>query len=226
MHRHVVAKGGDLVGEAVAAGKVWLLSGPASLLAEPIPAAVLAPSAKLRTPPAPISAAAILPENLPAGWKDGNSTALAIATALSQQVGNTLPWKTVRDVIGGSLQARFIALSDDSAPWPSDLPAAQTVKIKLATAGTGGGTGGGGTGGGTGGTQPTMLVASAELEPSEIQDLADLVPQLLDFKAKAKLPMRFHVRLEVGDGTQKPSPTAAKELNDLLSEMKDDFRVK
>lgn len=214
------------IGEAVAVGKVWLLSGPASLLAESIPTGVLAPSARLRTPPTPISAAAILPENLPAAWKDGNTTALAVATALSQQAGNTLPWKTVRDVISGSLQARFIALTDDCVPWPCDLPAAQTVRIRLATAGTGGGTGGGGTGGGTGGTQPTMLVASAEFEPSEIQDLADLVPQLLDFKAKAKVPLRFHVRLEVGDGTLKPTPATAAELNKLIAGLKDGFEAK
>lgn len=37
------------IGEAVVAGKVWLLSGPASLLAEPIPAGVLTPGAKLRS---------------------------------------------------------------------------------------------------------------------------------------------------------------------------------
>ncbi len=216
----------EAIGEAVASGKVWLLSGPASLLAEPIPAGVLSASSKLRTPPSAISAPAILPENLPAAWKNDGTTALAIATALSQHVGNTLPWKTLRDVIGGALQARFIALADGSGPWPCDLAGAQTVTIKLATSGTGGGgTGGGGTGGSTGGTQPTMLVASAEFEPSEIQDLADLVPQLLDFKAKAKLPLRFHVRLEVGDGTQKPSAAAAAELNKLIAGLKDGFKA-
>jgi len=214
------------IGEAVEAGRVWLLSGPASLLAEPIPTGVLAPSAKLRTPPAPIPAAAILPENLPAAWKDGSTTALTIATGLSQQVGSTLPWKTVRDTIGGSLQARFIALTDDSAPWPCDLPAAQTVRIMVATSDAGGGSGGGdGSGGGSGGAQGKMLVASAEFEPSEIQDLADLVPQLLEFKAKARLPLRFHVRLEVGDGAQRPSATAASGLNKLLEGLKDGFRV-
>ena len=214
------------IGEAVEAGRVWLLSGPASLLAEPIPTGVLAPSAKLRTPPAPIPAAAILPENLPAAWKDGSTTALTIATGLSQQVGSTLPWKTVRDTIGGSLQARFIALTDDSAPWPCDLPAAQTVRIMVAASDAGGGSGGGdGSGGGSGGAQGKMLVASAEFEPSEIQDLADLVPQLLEFKAKARLPLRFHVRLEVGDGAQRPSATAASGLNKLLEGLKDGFRV-
>ncbi|NLT78120.1 MAG: hypothetical protein GXX98_16495, partial [Planctomycetes bacterium] len=104
------------VNDAVEAGKVWLLSGPASLLAEPIPKGVLTPTATLRVPPTPVSAASILPENLPTAWQDGATTALAIATALSQQAGYTLPWKTVRDVIGGAISARFVALADDSAP--------------------------------------------------------------------------------------------------------------
>ncbi len=214
------------IGEAVAAGKVWLLSGPASLLAEPIPAGVLSPSAKLRTPPPPISAAAILPENLSAAWKDGNTTALAIATALSQQAGNTLPWKTVRDVIGGSLQARFIALTDDSAPWPSDLPAAQTVKIKLATAGAGGGTGGGAGGGpGGGSAPPNVRSAAADFEPSQVQDLGDLIPALLEVKAKAKVAMKFHVRLEVGDGKTPPPASVVSDINALLKDVDADFKL-
>ena len=216
------------IGEAVAVGKVWLLSGPASLLAEPIPAGVLAPSAKLRTPPALISAAAILPENLPNAWRDGGTTALSIATALSQEAGNTLPWKTVRDVIGGSLQARFITLADDSAPWPCDLSAANTVKIKVATAGAGGGTGGG-TAGGTGGggpITPNVRVAAADFEPSQIQDLGDLVPALLEIKAKANVAMRFHVRLEVGDGTEPPTEEALGDINQVLKDLDGDFQVR
>ena len=204
------------IGEAVAGGKVWLLSGPASLLGEALPAGVLTSSAKLRMPPEPIPVPAILPENLAAAWKDGGTNALAIAAALSQLAGHTLPWKTVRDAIGGALYAQFIALTEDSAAWPCDLPAAQTVKVKLATA-TGGG--------GISGAEPTMLLASAEFEPSEIQDLAELIPQLLAFKAKAKVALRFHVRIEVGGGTEKPSPAVAAELNKLIAGLKDGFKV-
>ena len=205
--------------EAVATGKVWLLSGPASLLAEPIPAGVLAPDATLRTPPELIPAAAILPENLPNAWKDDSTTALSIATALSQQAGSTLPWKTVHDVIGGSLQARFIALTDDSAPWPCDLSAAHTVKIKVAVAGAGGGTGGDDP------TPPNIRVAAADFEPSQMQDLGDLIPALLEFKAKAKIGMKFHVRLEVGDGTTPPGDDAVNEINNLLKAVGDEFQV-
>jgi len=218
------------IGEAVADGKVWLLSGPASLLAEPIPAGVLTPTAKLRIPPANIAAAAILPETLPNAWKDETANALAIATALSQQAGHTLPWKTVRDVIGGSLQARFIALNEGSAAWPCEMPAAQTVKIKVATAMAGGGAGatGAGTSGGFSGGPAAgskTLVAQAELEPSEVQDLGDLIPQLLEIKNKSNMPLVFRVRVEFGDGVQTPTPEFVAKINALLEGLKENFKL-
>lgn len=216
------------IAQAVEAGKIWILSGPASLLAEPIPAGVLTATSRLRVPPLPIPATSILPENLPNAWKDGNTTALSIATVLSQQAGNTLPWKTVRDVIGGALQARFIALSNDSAPWPCDLPVANTIKIKLAASGAGGGdeSGPGGEDGGTGSGQKRICVASADFEPSQIQDLGDIIPRLLEIKAKAKVAMKFHVRLNIGDGTTRPSEDIIRDVNDMLKDLDNDFYLK
>jgi hypothetical protein len=122
---------------------IWLLSGPASILGERIPAGVLTPAAKLSVPQAIIPAAEILPENLPTAWQDDETTALAVATTLSQRVGKVLPWKTVRDVITESLQARFTELVDSSAKWPCEFHAAQSIRLKVAASG-GAGTGGSG----------------------------------------------------------------------------------
>lgn len=211
--------------EAVKEGRVWVLSGPASLLAETIPAGVLTPAARLRTPPGIISATAILPENLASAWKDGTTNGLAIATALSQQNGNTLPWKTVRDVISGALQARFIALATGSAPWPCEMPAANTVQLEIAEAGAGDGPGGG-SGGWTGtGAASKKLVAQADLEPSEVQDLGDLVPELLELKNKSNVPLTFRVRIEVGDGEKAPNAETANAISKLLEKLKDGFML-
>lgn len=215
------------IGEAVAAGKVWLISGPASLLAEPIPAGVLTPASMLCVPPAVINVAEILPANLSTAWSGEKTNALAIATALSQKAGKTLPWKAVKYVIDSSLHANFLQLAEESAPWPCDLPAAQTVKIKVAPPGPGGGTGGGtgGTGGTGGGTKPQLRVAEADFEPAQIQDLGDLIPALLEVKAKCKVAMKFRVRLEMGDGKTKPSDQVVAEVNGILKELDDAFRV-
>ena len=166
------------ISTAVEAGAFWLVNGPASLLAEAIPAGVLTPKAILRQPPAMIAAAEILPENLPDAWLEGQATALSIATALSQKFGQTMPWKTVKDVITASINARFAELDGTSGDWPCDYPAAQSIKLKVTTAPAAGF--GGAARGGFGGTPANSkcLVAQTELEPSEIQDLGDIMPQM------------------------------------------------
>jgi hypothetical protein len=72
---------------------------------------------------------------------------------------------------------------------------------------------------------PKKLVATASLEPSEIQDLADAMPKLLDIKAKSQLPIAFTVRVELGDGQESPPSGAAGQVNEILKGIKDGFEV-
>lgn len=208
------------ISAAVEAGLLWLLSGPASVLGEPIPAGILNANARLCAPPAVIGAPEILAENLPQAWKDGQTSGLSIATALSVKAGKTLPWKTVRDVITAAINARFIELTEDSQPWPNDFPAAQFVKLK-ATTGSKESRGAGGEA-----SRVSGLEASAELSPSQIQDLGDIVDKLTQIKAKTNTPVRFFVRIEVGDSKTKPSDQVTKEINTLLKGVKDDLELK
>jgi hypothetical protein len=217
--------GAEVINKAITAavegGALWLVSGPASVLAESSPAGVLTSKAILRQPPAMIAAAEILPENLPDAWSDGTATALSIAIALSQKFGQTMPWKTVKDVITASINARFAELDPTSGDWPCDYPAAQSIKLKIAS-----GPSGRPDGRGLGPTTPSMcLVAHAELEPSEIQDLAEIIPNLLELKAKFATPLTFRVQIELGDGKEKPSEDAAREINKLLKELRDGFEL-
>jgi hypothetical protein len=95
------------------------------------------------------------------------------------------------------IQARFLSLAADSSPWPSDLAATQTVKLQLATAVTGAGAVAGGAAGSAsrGWTEVVAeskrLVAETELEPSGMQDLADLMPDLLEIKNEFNAPLSF-----------------------------------
>jgi len=191
------------------------------VLAEAIPAGVLTPKAILRQPPPMIAAAEILPENLSDAWSEGQATALSIATALSQKFGQTMPWRTIKDVITASINARFTELDGTSGGWPCDYPSAQLIKLKVAS----GPSGRPGVGG-IGPTTPSKcLVAQAELEPSEIQDLAEIIPSLLELKAKSNIPLKFRVQIELGDGKERPSEDTAKEINKLLKELKDGFEL-
>jgi hypothetical protein len=209
---------------AVENGTLWLLSGPASILAEPIPAGVLNTKAKLCVPPSVIPAPEILPENLPDAWKEDSCTGLSVASALSVKVGKNLPWKTVKDAISGALQARFVEIAEERSPWPCDFPSAQLAKFKVTT-----GTPERGARSAAGETKAgvtNVLIADAELEPSEVQDLGDIMPDLLKIKAKANTPIRFHVRIELGDGKTLPSQEVAKELSEILKKVKEEFQLR
>ncbi|MDP1560084.1 MAG: hypothetical protein Q8M16_01685, partial [Pirellulaceae bacterium] len=157
------------------------------------------------------------------------SNALAIATALSQANGNTLPWKTVKDVISGAIQARFIAVEDGSAAWPCEMSSAKTVKFVMPEPTSAHGSNGGGGGGG----QPDRVAeipsnkrsGRAELEPSEVQDLADVIPQLLELKNKYNTPIQFSIRIECGDGTDQPKIELINEINKILLQIKDGLKI-
>jgi hypothetical protein len=217
------------VGEAVNDGKIWVLSGPASLLSESIPTGVLTPTSRLRLPPEAISATAILPENLPSAWKDGETNALAIATALSQSNGNTLPWKTVKDVISGAIQARFIVLAEGSVSWPCEMSSAKTVTLTMPQTSPGKTSGAENTtNGGTdrvAETSTNKRIGKSDLEPSEVQDLADVIPQLLELKNKYSTPIQFSIRIECGDGTQIPKPELVEEINKILHQINEDLKI-
>ena len=212
------------VAQAVEEGKLWLTSGPASVLGESIPAGVLTDQATLQRPPAMIAAAEILPENLPDAWSDDQTTAFAVATALSQKSGQALPWKTVRDVVTASLNARFTELDPTSGTWPCEYPSAQGIKLKVASARgkvkyPGGPFGGGDM------HEEDVKWAEAELEPSEVQDLGDVVPQLLAIKSKSGCPIKFRVRIEVGDADNTPDDPTVAEINQILDDLKAGLQV-
>jgi hypothetical protein len=215
------------VAKAVQSGALWLTNGPASILAEPIPAGILNEQACLQKPPAMIAAAEILPENLPQAWQNGEATALSIASALSQKTGRTLPWKTVSDVISASLHARFTQLDAFSGEWPCDFPSANGIKLEVA-AGTGSGGRGAGIdlGSGRADKGSRVLVASGELKPSEIQELGDVIPQLLELKNKADIPLAFLVQIELGDGQKQPDDQTVEAMNRLLNDVSDGFQLK
>ena len=66
----------------------------------------------------------------------------------------------------------------------------------------------------------------SELDPSQMQDLADLVPKLLQIKAKANTSLRFSIRIEMGDGKTLPPAEVTKEVNALLKQVKADLQLK
>ena len=204
------------VKEAVAGGMLWLLSGPASILSEPVPDGILSEDAELRMPPAAILATQILPQALPEAWKGYTTTAIAIATQLSHKLGVTLPWATVRDAVGSALQARFLELAKDSLPWPCDFSGAASIGLVISK------TTDGGSSGDVGGEiheNPGVFIADADLAPNEVQDLGEAIPKLLALAAATDTPLRFRVRIEVGALMQPADKAVVAKLNAELKKI-------
>ena len=211
---------------AVAQGILWMTSGPASLLAEPVPPGVLNDSSKLYAPPAPVSPTELMPEVLPAAWSNGNTNGLSIASALSHKSGKTLPWKTIKDAIAGAVQARFIEVDPLSGSWPCDFPAAQQAKFKMPVESGAGGSGSGGGGSGPRPLPTKVLVASSELSVGELQDLGDYVPKIQELKAKHNFPLQIIVSIRVGSETETPTAEVQKAINDVLGNVNEEMKLR
>jgi hypothetical protein len=195
------------VAQAVEHGKLWLTSGQASILAEPIPSGLLTDDVQLQPPPPPIPTSDVMPSALPDIWAGETTTALAIAVALSQKASINLPWATVRDAIDAAIRARMVEPTVDSATWPCDYAAAQKMKLRRPL-------------------RPPpppppapkdVLIAEAELKPNEIQDLAEKLPDIR--KAAGELHVKFHLRLELDGGGISAREEVVKELNLVLAQI-------
>ena len=90
--------------------------------------------------------------------------------------------------------------------------------MRLATGGGGAGGAGGGAGGAT-----KYKIAEAEIDPHALQDLGDMIPRILDIKAKANIPVRFVLRVEVGDGESPPPDSVTEELNAVLKDISEEL---
>ncbi|NMD22053.1 MAG: ATP-binding protein, partial [Verrucomicrobia bacterium] len=163
---------------AVEDGKLWLVSGVASICGEPIPTGVLTDAALLYPPPQPIDVNRLTPEQLPAAWQGNQTTALGLANQLSVAAGKALPWPVVRDAIDGGIRARLLERTADSGPWPCPLSGAGAVKLQrpqnvpvpsTPTPVV---------------TKPGTFTAEGEVQSQELMDLADSLGEVL----KAAVP--------------------------------------
>ena len=207
----------EAIEDAVAQGLLWMTTGPASILGEPVPPGVLSPSAKLRPPPNPIAVDELMPSSIPDAWSEGKTNALAIATALSNMRGVALPWSSVQTAIESAIRTRWLEVSEDGAEWPADLAGAQHVVLQAPT------TNGIRERGKPYGQPPKgVLIAEAPLEANGIQDLADQIPDMA--QAAVGSALKFNVRIELGGDTA-PDPEVVEKINALLSEVSDDLKL-
>jgi hypothetical protein len=224
--------------EAIHQGTLCITAGEACFFNEEVPNGVLTEDANLQLPPEPLSINDVLPENLPAAWNHGITTALTITQALTQKIGRTLPWKIVRDAIEGAFRARCFQLTPDSQPWPCDYSRAAGVKFQLPQP-----------------TQPppvtpppskqpsasenissspyqinvpekpperNIKVAAAYLETYQLQDLLDKIPDIKN--AAVGIDLKFKLQIELG-GESQPSDEVIAQINEMLQEILNGFKL-
>ncbi len=221
------------ISEAVKAKHLWLRSGQASLFGEEIPATLFTDEAILHLPPQAVAAGDLLPEKLPEAWRGrSETTALALADALSTQQGRILPWLTVREAITTAITARFLELAPGSAR-PGDFASASAVRLMLRGAHVTPPPPVAPTQPSTVTEQPppytprpessrSVLMAEATLETGEIQDLGEQVGEIKKRCTDYGLQATFHVRIDIS-GNATPEQQAA--LNTLLHEISDRLRL-
>ena len=154
-------------------------------------------------------------ESIPDAWNDGTTNALAVSAALSAKRGKTLPWCVVCGAIDAAIRARWVELTEGSAPWPGDLAGAQHVVLRIPE-------------GGKSGTHKQedelkgLLVAEASLLANGIQDLAEEIPALL--QATVGHDLKFRLRVELG-GETRPDAGAVEQVNALLAQVSEELKL-
>ena len=195
----------EAVERAVMRGTVWITNGPASVWIDPIPYGVYDENAVLHPKPELVGAQELVEEVLPGAWKDGKANGIALAQALSQARGVTLPWGLVRESIRAGVESRWLEVAEDSGPVGCGYDGAGNLRLVRPKS--------------DGVLQPLPpepFATGAVLEGSQIQDLADLVPDLL--AASAGTELRFHVRVALGEGSSSDVRTALDEMLAKVSE--------
>jgi hypothetical protein len=214
----------DAIRTAVQQGNLWLRKGQTSLYDEEVPEGLIDEDTILKTPPESISPTDLLPKKLPDAWPDGETTASDLASALSDEYGEPLPWPIVRKAIDGAFRANYMKPSVDSKEWPTDRSGAGHVKIELPsveetpsddkwTSKETPPAGGFGSG---------VKRASGELGVDEIQNLADEIGELVS--AAAGHGIQFNVTIEAGTDESLPDEVEAR-LNEILKRVSESLQI-
>ena len=176
----------NAVGAAVEEGHLWLTVGPTSLWNEPVPSDVLTPAARLRARPERVPVSALVEDRLPGAWQEGSTNGADLTRALSHDRGEAMPWGLVRESIAAGVDSRWLRTKDGDAEIlrRAYRDAGRLVLERPPQ---------------DPGPAPEPAAPSSpatDLEGHQVQDLADLVPDLIEASAGYQLKFRVQVVLD------------------------------
>ena len=178
----------EAAGAAVEQGLLWLTNGPTSLWSEPVSEDVLTDAARLRARPERVPASSLTADELPGAWQDDGTNGADLTRALSHARGEAMPWGLVRESIAAGVDSRWLRTRDGDAEIlhrayrdagrlvlerPSQEPGPGPAPLPA--------------------TPPSP---ATNIEGHQIQDLADLVPDLIEASAGYQLKFRVQVVLD------------------------------
>ena len=193
------------VQRAVEQGALWLTNGPASVWKEQPPYGTLDGNAVLHPPPDGLAPQELTMEALPGAWTDGRANGISLSQALSQQRGRTLPWRLVRDGIEAGVKSRWLTLAEGSTVVHCGYDQAGNVRVERPATVT---------------PDPPrpgdspVAAAEFDLDPAQVQDLADRVSDLQT--ASAGYMLRFRLTPALDEDTP---PEIRAAVDRLLEEI-------
>ena len=152
----------------------------------------------------------LVEQALPGAWKDGRANGVALVQAVSQARGAALPWGLVRESIRAGVESRWLRVAENSGPVDCGYDEAghlrleRPAQLKPPPPGP----------------SPSLPPGGAVLEGSRMQDLAEIVPAMME--ASAGSALRFHVRVAL-DGEAPEEVRAA--LDALLAGVSEDLKT-
>ena len=193
------------VSKAVEDGTLWLTNPPATSWKEPVPAGSVNPSAKLHPPPSPVHPQHLTNEAVPEAWSQKQTNGLALTQALCQKRSSLVPWGAVREGIRAAVSSRWLVLTADSGPIDCTVDQAQkVVLIKPVTK-----------------PPPPPPPRKVTLDCTQVQDLAERVPDLLGAIGAAELQFRLLV-----SARGQVANDARQSVNTILSKVSPDLKLR
>ncbi len=202
-------------------GALWLYNPPASVLGEPVPAGVLNETATLYAPPTTIAPLEILPAGIGHAWQNDVTTVEAVASALSQKAGMTLPWKTISEVVTSALNSRFVSLDPTSLPWP--CAPAEASKVKLLKKTDQQSSAQPSSQAGTGQLSPNMRAFRSTITINQLQDAGELTPDLLEIQRTWDTQVKVDISFTIGKEDAAAPEGALQALKAALKKVSKNF---
>jgi hypothetical protein len=178
-------------------------------------------AATIYAPPTASAPMEILPAGIAHAWQNDVTTVEAVASALSQKAGMTLPWKTIREVVGAALDMRFVSRDPTSAPWPCAPAEASGVRLHMRKEASGVAEPRAPYGAAP--TPANMRAYRSTITINQLQDAGDIVPELLRIQQTWDTQITVDVSFTIGKEDASAPEDALQALKVALEKVGKDF---